>query len=289
VSAQTGNTAAQSVAVGIGSIAGLVNAFTQTIVKALGSMFLALGVVAFFYGVVEYVWGLRKGDSTKVANGNKFMGWGLLSLFVMFSVYGIIKFGQNLIFQGTIDPNKIEIPDFIFNKSATTGGGGPVTPLPGTGNDRSGSGAAIGTGNTGLRVLNPLIGGSNSGGSSGGSNYDSRTTSVPDIPCNQMHGGSCRSGGISGTCSDWMCNTSASEGPVDAATYQCPDGSMVLPSDARLCQNVTTTDPVSTVDTSPGDGGSVLCSSLDEATCGMYGNCQWVNSEEIGTFCNSVK
>lgn len=119
-SAQTVNATQQAVG-GINSLSGIVDAITKTLVKALGSLAMAAGVVAFFYGVVEYIWGLREGKTDKIVAGRQFMIWGIIALFVMFSVYGFINFGQKLFFSG-VDVTKIVIPEFNFV------GGGVTTP-----------------------------------------------------------------------------------------------------------------------------------------------------------------
>ncbi len=113
----------QDVSQGLTTFASLITLFNTTVVKAVGTLFLSMAVVIFFYGVVEYIWGLRQGDSTKAKNGSQFMIWGLIALFVMFSVYGIIKFGQNILFNGR-DVTSITIPDINIQ---TGGGGGTQT------------------------------------------------------------------------------------------------------------------------------------------------------------------
>lgn len=111
---------ATNAAQGIGTFAGLINAFTQTVVKATGTLFFALAMVAFLYGVVQYIWGAREGDATKISKGNTFLKWSLVALFVMFSVYGIIKFAQTFICGGRECDNTITIPDINFGRSSTT-------------------------------------------------------------------------------------------------------------------------------------------------------------------------
>lgn len=121
---------AQDAASGFNTLAGLITIFTNTIVRATATLLLSAGVVAFFFGVVQYIWGLREGDTKKVENGNQFMIWGLVGLFVMFSVYGIIKFGQGILFNGR-DVTSITIPDINLKG----GSSGPSTPNTNTGGD----------------------------------------------------------------------------------------------------------------------------------------------------------
>ncbi len=107
-SAQTGGT----VAAGIGTLNGLIQLLTTTVVKSLATLLLSLALLAFFWGIVEYIWGKRQGNGDKVKAGNEFMTWGLIALFVMFSVYGIIKLAQNIL--GMPNVTTIEIPNITF-------------------------------------------------------------------------------------------------------------------------------------------------------------------------------
>jgi hypothetical protein len=109
---------------GFGTLGTLVNAFTNTVVKALGSLFLASAVVAFFYGMVQYIWGRQQGNGDKTKVGNQFMVWGLIALFVMFSVWGIIYYVQTIF--GIQDRTRIVIPEIILERS----GSAPATPNP---------------------------------------------------------------------------------------------------------------------------------------------------------------
>src|SRR6185503_1047535 len=79
---------------GLTSFSRVVDTLNNTIVKSLATLFLSLGLLAFFYGVFMFVWGSREGKPEQITAGKKFMGWGLVALFVMFSVYGIIKMTQ---------------------------------------------------------------------------------------------------------------------------------------------------------------------------------------------------
>lgn len=126
---------ATDLARGMGTFAGLVEAFTQGIVKSLATLLLSAALLAFFYGIVEYIWARRKGDAKGVSDGNTFITWSLVALFSMFSVYGIIKLGQNVLFDGK-DVSTIEIPNFTFKQGnagsvqigATPGLGGGTVP-----------------------------------------------------------------------------------------------------------------------------------------------------------------
>ena len=81
----------------LGSLVDLANTLAGGVVTSLGYLMFTLAVVAFLWGMVNFIWAARNGDSGKgFENGKQFMMWGLVSLFVMFSVWGIIKFAQNV-------------------------------------------------------------------------------------------------------------------------------------------------------------------------------------------------
>ena len=63
------------------------------ILNMLIPVLIALALVVFFWGLVQYVWGASGEDSKSSAKN--IMIAGLLSLFVMVSVWGIIRLAQN--------------------------------------------------------------------------------------------------------------------------------------------------------------------------------------------------
>jgi hypothetical protein len=203
---------AQSVATltgGIGTLAGLIDGFTGTVVRATGGLFMALAMIAFFYGVVQYIWGVREGNETKIKNGNKFLKWSIVALFVMFSVYGIIRFGQRIVF-GDADVSRIVLPQLIINGIGNPGN-------PGSGTNPGGSVGSPGTG-SGLPSgpAENMIGGScGRDGICSEGTCDPFNRCVPSSsgnpagPAENMIGGSCGRDGI------------CSEGTCDAVTNRC--------------------------------------------------------------------
>lgn len=93
------------------TFASLVGTIVSGLLNAVATLFISLAVLAFFYGVVKYIIGLRGGDPNETKKGNEFIIWSLVALFVMFSIYGIITFGQDILFNGR-DTSNIIIPDF---------------------------------------------------------------------------------------------------------------------------------------------------------------------------------
>ena len=69
----------------------------ETLVQSIGKLVdLALPIVvgiallAFFWGLVKFI--LAQGDETAKVEAKKIMLWGLIALFVMISVWGLVKF-----------------------------------------------------------------------------------------------------------------------------------------------------------------------------------------------------
>jgi len=79
------------------------------IVALLIPITIGIAMVFFFWGLVQYI---RKPEA---AEGKKIMIAGILALFVMVSIWGIIKLAQTAILGGTNQPNQINAPRFPTN------------------------------------------------------------------------------------------------------------------------------------------------------------------------------
>lgn len=122
---------------GIGSFANIVDKLRTSLIAALISMFAAAGMAVFFFGIVKYLIGIRDGDKGAIDSGNKFMIWGLVALFVMFSVWGIITFAQGVF--GIQGKTNIIIPSIqLQGSSNTSNGSGNTSSLPTGGSGSSG-------------------------------------------------------------------------------------------------------------------------------------------------------
>ena len=92
------------VSIGIGATQGQVNggallqllALAQTIVTRLVPFAVGLAVLAFFWYLIEFIW---KGaaDPAKRQESLKGMGFAVLALFVMVSIWGIVGFAGSLL------------------------------------------------------------------------------------------------------------------------------------------------------------------------------------------------
>ena len=79
-------------------LANLIGAIAR-IVGALVPILITAALVVFFWGLVRYLWGAGSKDTKK---NRDLMLWGLIVLFVMVSVWGIVRLGQDAL---GINPN----------------------------------------------------------------------------------------------------------------------------------------------------------------------------------------
>lgn len=70
----------------IQAVGGLVNASFATVVS--------LALLGFFFGLAKFVFRIG-GNEKAVEEGRRIMKWGLISLFIIVSVWGIVRFMQN--------------------------------------------------------------------------------------------------------------------------------------------------------------------------------------------------
>jgi hypothetical protein len=52
----------------------------------------AIALLAFFWGLAQFIFKTGSGDKTAIDNGKNLMKWGIIGLFVMVSIWGIIYF-----------------------------------------------------------------------------------------------------------------------------------------------------------------------------------------------------
>ena len=101
--AQTDST--QAAAVTLTPLQQLVDSFGG-LINSLIPILIAIALVVFFFGLVKYVWG--SGGAERQKQGRSVMIAGLVALFVMVSVYGIIRLMQDAL---ALDTNtSIDVP-----------------------------------------------------------------------------------------------------------------------------------------------------------------------------------
>ncbi len=289
VSAQS----ASNVTQGINTVGGIVNTFTNSIVKSLATLFATAAMAAFFYGIVQYIWGIREGVAANIEKGQKFMVWGLIALFVMFSVWGIVQYAQNIF--GIQGQNTIVIPS--------------INIQPGAGNVLIGNGlpGGLNTNYSGLQNNNTNT--STSGRPNG---YSCTTNSQcatsfcdpVDNTCTAVGSGALKPNGYSCTsnsqCESSFCDsvdntcTAAGNGALKPNGYSCTSNSQCSSSFCDPVDNTCTTagngalKPNGYSCTSNSQCESSFCDPADN-TCTAAGNsantnfqCSGIATEGIG-------
>lgn len=64
----------------------------RTVVNLAVNVVLVLAFLFFLWGLTKFIF--AAGDESKIEEGKRIMVWGIVALFVMFSVWGIITFLQ---------------------------------------------------------------------------------------------------------------------------------------------------------------------------------------------------
>jgi hypothetical protein len=80
-------------------LANLIGAIAR-LVGALVPILITLALVVFFVGLVRYLWGSK--GAIDHEGGKRLMIWGLVTLFVMVSVWGIVRLAQDAL---GVNPN----------------------------------------------------------------------------------------------------------------------------------------------------------------------------------------
>jgi len=99
----------------------LLRSASKIVTEVLIPLAFVLALLFFFWGIAKYVWsvGEAKDEAKSV------MIWGIVALFVMSSVWGLVAFIQGELLGGP-GPNNIEIPTI----GGGGGGGGSGTNFP---------------------------------------------------------------------------------------------------------------------------------------------------------------
>ncbi len=63
----------------------------QQLIGLAGPILLSLGVLAFFFGMIMFIWKGKESEE-KRKGWMGFMGWSLVAIFAMVSVWGIVAF-----------------------------------------------------------------------------------------------------------------------------------------------------------------------------------------------------
>lgn len=70
------------------SVKSLIGQIATLIINPLIILGFTVATIVFFYGIVELIW---KADSKDLSTKRNNVVWGIVGLFIMFSVYGILR------------------------------------------------------------------------------------------------------------------------------------------------------------------------------------------------------
>ena len=68
----------------------------DTIIDPLLALFVAMGVLVFVFGLVQFLWGLNTETESK-EQGKKHMLYGIIGLFIMVAAYAIVQLIGNTV------------------------------------------------------------------------------------------------------------------------------------------------------------------------------------------------
>ena len=73
----------------------------STFLNGVIGLFITLAIVVFFWGLIKYLWSM---DHENASEGLKIMFWGIVAIFVMVSIWGIIRLLQSTLSVTSTDP-----------------------------------------------------------------------------------------------------------------------------------------------------------------------------------------
>ncbi|MDZ7726003.1 MAG: hypothetical protein U5L75_00260 [Candidatus Campbellbacteria bacterium] len=98
----------------------------QKIIEALVPLMVGLGLVGFLYGLVIYIF--KAGDEDASERGKRIMFWGVIALFMMVSIWGIVSILQKSILGGTGFTDPPPTPTLPTSPGGVDPGGGGCDP-----------------------------------------------------------------------------------------------------------------------------------------------------------------
>ena len=110
-----------------------INQVTDLIGNTITNLLLTAAVAAFMFAVVSFIWKRANGSSGDgIKDARNQLGWSIVALFVMFSIWGIISFLQSGIFGPGGTKTQIEAPSIKVNTSAGSNNANPSANTSGS-------------------------------------------------------------------------------------------------------------------------------------------------------------
>lgn len=83
------------------TFANLIEAFTSRIIGGITSLAFGLAIIFFVWGIFVFI--MNANDSAKREEGKKRMVFGMVAIFIMVSIWGLIKIARNSV---SLDNNR---------------------------------------------------------------------------------------------------------------------------------------------------------------------------------------
>lgn len=94
------------------TISGILGVVKTTVIMPLITLLILAATSVFIWGIIKYIF-LSAGDTKKAAEARQFMLWGVIGLFTIVAMWGLVLVLQKTfnLGPGTDDPNQA-IPDW---------------------------------------------------------------------------------------------------------------------------------------------------------------------------------
>jgi hypothetical protein len=113
------------------NISDLINSLTNIVSGGLATLLMGLAFIAFLLSIINFLWKRRSGDDKGLNDAKSMLGWTIIALFVMVSVWGLVAFLQGALGVGNV--TEIKKPQTRFNGANSTTNNPSGTPsTPGT-------------------------------------------------------------------------------------------------------------------------------------------------------------
>ncbi len=91
------------------TVQSILEGFLETVINPLIPILIGLALLTFFYGLYKYLKS-GMGDTEDIKGARSLMLWGVIIIFVMFSVWGFVNILQGIFF-GADDVSQISADD----------------------------------------------------------------------------------------------------------------------------------------------------------------------------------
>lgn len=96
----------------------LINSLTDLIGNGVVNLLMGLVFVFFLISIITFLWKRRSGDGNGLQDARNMLGWSIVAMFVMVSIWGLVTFAQTGL--GIQDQTSVKRPVTNFGNSNTS-------------------------------------------------------------------------------------------------------------------------------------------------------------------------